>query len=725
MQQQATKAPPTSKLIQMECGMWCDFGTKNESFLLTAKELRNLGIKNYYFMLEVRNPGLYVQDIDPHNPNISPEDIGKVIGECSQNIWYFLREVCRVPAKGAPQPFRLLLTRASAAMGWCMQKSIDFMCDQPRQTYKTTFTRCLLLWVFLFGLKNVDIPFLHLDHTQARKNAKLFRDYLYELPLWMNPFKDMKKPPSPEALNYEKRNNTMPVISSANSFQDAMDKLRGRTLFVTDFDEYEYAPHFKGIMAGAIPAMKKGREIAKATGGIACNMFTSTPGNLETSDGRAAKAMIDLTPIWSERMYDLSDEALDNLFDGMSEEGEDENDRCAIRRVYIKYNWKQLRKDEKWLRELYNEYKALGEIDEYLRGVLQLRYRGGETTIFDQEDIDYILANIKEHIEPMYMAIDKYPMFIYPHRVGRVNKLSPCPYFDPTIPYMIGIDCATGSGNDSTAFIGINPYTLEIAFEVGSPHMGSHDQTRMVTFLADLLPKAVFCLENNAPGKFIVDFVQESKLEHRFYHDPKLDMTKNLMVQNENHPSALERKATNKKYIGTYVGEQVRKDLFTCLRRNVKEYRHLINSTNLANQINTLIRTKTGRIEHDRGEHDDFVFAYMHILYILQYGANISRFGIFKQKFEWEKERQAVKEYDEMIDERVIDNTPILNHGYEYDAYQENIKPSPMFSFGGRDEYGYTQDQYNTREDRHLQYDQKPTYAAIDYALFDQINNWG
>ena len=56
-----------------------DFGTKNASFLLTASELKTLGIKNYYFMLEVKFPQLGVQDIDPYKPDITAEEIGAII----------------------------------------------------------------------------------------------------------------------------------------------------------------------------------------------------------------------------------------------------------------------------------------------------------------------------------------------------------------------------------------------------------------------------------------------------------------------------------------------------------------------------------------------------------------------------------------------------------------------------------------------------------------------
>ena len=66
-----------SKLVHIG-GKWYDFGTSNESFLQTAAELKALGIKNWYFMLEVKYPQLGVQDINPYDPKISRENQGKI-----------------------------------------------------------------------------------------------------------------------------------------------------------------------------------------------------------------------------------------------------------------------------------------------------------------------------------------------------------------------------------------------------------------------------------------------------------------------------------------------------------------------------------------------------------------------------------------------------------------------------------------------------------------------
>ena len=55
-------------------GRFYDFDSKNNpSFLQTAAELKALGIKNYYFMLEIKDPR--VLNIDPFKPKLTPDEI--------------------------------------------------------------------------------------------------------------------------------------------------------------------------------------------------------------------------------------------------------------------------------------------------------------------------------------------------------------------------------------------------------------------------------------------------------------------------------------------------------------------------------------------------------------------------------------------------------------------------------------------------------------------------
>ena len=75
--------------------------------------------------------------------------------------------------------------------------------------------------------------------------------------------------------------------------------------------------------------MQSGRLIAKETGARCCMMYASTPGDLETATGKEAQRMIDKTPRFSERFYDLTEEEIDHLFDGMVDEEGGENSLLA------------------------------------------------------------------------------------------------------------------------------------------------------------------------------------------------------------------------------------------------------------------------------------------------------------------------------------------------------------------------------------------------------------
>lgn len=75
-----------------------DRETKNISFLQTSYDLKRLGIKQNDFFLILYNERL--QGIDPHSPYLTREQMVDIIIECTNNPWYFLREVCQIPDQG-------------------------------------------------------------------------------------------------------------------------------------------------------------------------------------------------------------------------------------------------------------------------------------------------------------------------------------------------------------------------------------------------------------------------------------------------------------------------------------------------------------------------------------------------------------------------------------------------------------------------------------------------
>lgn len=727
-----------SNIIQLG-GKFYDFGTKNQSFLLTAHELKTLGIKNFYFMLEVKYPQLGVQDIDPYNPNISQEDIGKIIIECKANPWFFFREVAKVPAQGAPIPFQTNLHRSACAMVWCFDHSIDFMVDQPRQTFKTTWALLITEYAFIFELKNANIPFMHLNEQQVMRNLEMFRDYVCVLPPYLNPWLNKRKLPGLQSIKYEEHSVNIKHLTQADSDVKAKDKLRGWTLFVGLIDEWEYIKFISDVIAGAAPAIISGRVIAEQTGCRTCMMYLSTPGDLETDEGKAAQHMIDSTHKFFEGLYDMSEADLLAFLSGMNKRDDGDNtvvdnsDQSKVTMLYIEFNYKQLRKTDAWLREQYLEAERTGKIAEYRRGVLLDRFRGGDVVLFRQADIDYIKSHIRQPDHDMFI-LNKFHLYVFDHPIFQSDLMSDTPYFDIFTPYLIGVDISSGGGgrNDNTAIVVVHPYTLEVVAEMQSPYIGIIDLMRIITLLARLIPKGIFCVETNNVGKAIVDFVQESQLEHRFYHDPEANMLRNATTKQQDMSKMLEAKAKAKQYIGLYVTPQVRDEMFNLLKVHVKDYRDLIFTPNLVRDITNLVVVKK-KIQASSGEHDDTVMAYLHTLFILYYGFDLSRFGIDKSRCAFRKPiEEALADYEKEMAMNTVDNMVPYEHPtlYEEQLLSELTGTSDIpkvSNMVGRDVYGYTASDYikNTPEAKQqIQESPDVSMDKSDYMFLNEVNTF-
>ena len=725
-----------SNIVQLG-GKYYDFGTKNQSFIQTAYELKTLGNKNFYFMLEVRYPQLGVQDIDPFKPNITSEEIGKIVIECKANPWFFFREVARVPARGMPKPFQAYLHRSSCAMVWCYIHSIDFIVNQPRQTFKTTWTLLITLYSFIFELKNADIPFAHLNEAQVIRNIEMFRDYVYALHPYMNPWLNKPKMPGVKSIKYDQHNVTIRIIAQADSEVNAKDRLRGWTLFTGLLDEWEYIDFITDIIAGAAPAIISGRTIAEQIGCRTCMMYSSTPGNLETETGIAAQHMIDATPRFFEGIYDLTEAELADFLDGATkrDDGEyvvaDPNEsNTKVTMLYIEFNYKQLRKSEEWLREQYLEAERTGKIAEYRRGVLLDRFRGGDVVLFDQRDIDYIKNHVREPDHDMFI-LNKFHLYVYDHKIYQGDLMSDTPYFDIYTPYLIGMDISGGGNGDNTAIVITHPYTLEVVAELQSPYIGIIDLMKIIAFLAKLVPNGIFCVETNNVGKAIVDFVQETQLEHRFYHDPELNMHKNATTTQNDVSKLLEAKANAKQYIGVYVTPQVRAQMFNLLKLHVKDYKETLNTRNLVKDITNLVIYKK-KIQARSGEHDDTIMAYLHTLYVLYYGFDLTRFGIDKDRCAFKKPIEAIKEYEKELEENTVNNMVPYDHPtmYEEQLLSELTGTSniPKIStMVGRDVYGYSASDYiKNSPDLHTKVQESPDVVLdkSDYSFLSEVNSF-
>ena len=554
-------------------------------------------------------------------------------------------------------------------------------------------------------------------------NVSILRDYITALPKYMNPWANYKHLPGLQSLKYEGHNCSIATVSAARSEAVAEDKSRGLSLYAGFFDEAEFIAFMKQFIDGANPTIVQARITARELGIRSCIMYASTPGNLETQEGKDFQLIIDNLPVFDEHIYDKTDDEVERLKTIPSPDEEDQS-RVPITMFYIEFNYKQLRKDDNWLREQYYEAVKKKTINEYRRGVLLQRYRGEDGSLFDQADIDYISQHTREpdHCIKL-MNRDMWKFYIYDHPIVHRDIMSNTPFYDTDLPYMIGVDPAAGKNGDNTAIIVVNPYTFQVVGELVSPFIGPLDLMRVIIEIAKLIPSGIFIVETNSLGTAIVDFVQESNLEHRFYHDPKLDASKNAITKNETEEMTVKRKSIEKGYIGTYLTNTIREKMFTLLKSHVHDYRELMTTKFLSFDIMNLVKAKNGKIEAAAGCHDDLVMAYNHVLYIFYFGYKLERFGIDKNLCTFKNAKQAVHEYDRELSEEQINNiVPYSNpDAFENRLLEEAISKDPTKAYGqsGYDIYGYKPSDYNTNQQPPVE-----TLSSSDLAYFYSVNNF-
>ena len=95
--------------------------------------------------------------------------------------------------------------------------------------------------------------------------------------------------------------------------------------------------------------------------------------------------------------------------------------------VYIEFQYYQIGLDEVWLNNISNK---IGDALTVRREILLQRLHGSSLSPYPQEDIEYI-------VERMHKPID----ILFVRNYYQVKVYEP---IDPTIPYILGVDCSTG-----------------------------------------------------------------------------------------------------------------------------------------------------------------------------------------------------------------------------------------------------------------------------------------
>ena len=175
------------------------------------------------------------------------------------------------------------------------------------------------------------------------------------------------------------------------------------------------------------------------------------------------------------------------------------------------------------------------------------------------------------------------------------------------IPYIVGIDCSTGSGGDNNAITILNPYTVEPDAEFECSYIGETKFEMLIKELVKVLPRAVICIERNSVGDGIIDHLLHSEISSRLYYDKSLNYVEDRDKANNTVTSMLQKQASIKTYYGVYTSVKSRDDMIAILSRHVAEYKDKFKTENIIRDLSRLVRTSSGKVAAGSGSNKKYI----------------------------------------------------------------------------------------------------------------------
>lgn len=571
----------------MRCPYVYHTGTTNQSFVKTSTLLRErYGVTNNMFMLALFDTEL--AGVDPHDPNLSLEMQRRVTAECIRNLWYFIREVVRVPVSGPPIPFELHL--GNLFLLWCMSANINTYLVLPRQNYKTVSACAFYLWAFALASTNSHILFFNKALDDSKNNLKRVNALKDELPQWMlvgidDPVNDLN---NIEYAQSGHRKNRIDAKAPGRDPVHADKQGRGATSPMTWYDELSFMGYCRDTYMAAAPAGSQAKATAAKFGRPYGTTITTTPNMIDDPSGAFAFKLRNGSLRFREGFYDLGPRRVKELIDTQAE----------FPFIYAEYTWEQLGRSPEWFRTQCRE--LMGDMLKIKREILLVWPMSGEGSIFVEEQLDR-LATFKK---PIVVSLPVQP------REGQVPPGLTIDFVempDPNVPYIVSVDTATGAGLDYHAFVFLHPHDMR---QIGVLRNNTTDDDQLKAIakfiFVEMFPNSIPVIERNYLGIVLINFlVKEERIEPRLFY-----LEKEKVAERAIGKHVVRQKSIVRVY-GVDTTADSREAMMRHLFQIVEELPHLITLESIQNEIKTLQRKKTGKIEHRSGFHDDQLMAFL------------------------------------------------------------------------------------------------------------------
>lgn len=580
--------------------IYYDYQTNNKSFLKVCKILKDEGIVNFAFPLMTYDKDLI--GIDPYSDEVK-NNIRlqlKITNEVANNMWYFLREVVRVPNPGASIPFGL--HRGNLAMLFCLNCNFNTYVELPRQHYKTYSAVVYYAWVNMYKARNYNMIFTHKAYADTVENLRRLKQLLDPdngcLPEYLLAPLGKNDKNNENEFIIASNNNRIKVVGPANDTAGADKAGRGSTVPLIWLDEIAFLKYNETMMGAMVPAFSTASAAARENGTPYSILLTTTPSSLDIPEGKFVHdTLIEQAMDFDEKMYDYYFErGLEWLADFVANNS---NNYFVV----VKFSYKQLGKSEAWLQE---QLRKMNNNMTLVKRELLLEWTySSDDSLLDEETLNKIAQYADRDYVSKLLILDKY-MLYYIRQPSNIFKKN----------YVISMDIAGGLGRDKTAITVIDPKDNLPTAVMYSNKMTVVDLVEVTCELLDrYFPMGIVVPELNYSGNTFMELMlKKGKYNSNLFYTIKETKAERIIQEDRDILAKAKKKYVRKekRVYGINTTAATRKimveDILFNLINNKPES---FNNRDIFKELKTLERKKTGKIEHSDSGHDDILMSYL------------------------------------------------------------------------------------------------------------------
>lgn len=599
-----------------------DVDTKNTSFVRYAALLEKMGVKNNLFHLSLLDKDLV--GVDPHDPNLDDVTKIKIVREVTTNIWYFLREVIKIPTVGSINNSPYLLNRLCGPFHWLYTQNISCFVIGPRQSGKSLCADVQHVgYLDIYCRKSpVDIivnsSTLRTSSTEKRIGL---RSTIPEYITCRTTGGMRRDRENTEVIECKVLGNVIRCHLASDKLEGAQKIGRGLTAANRQVDE---GPHCKNIHISLGIAEMGGTaaiQSAIANGTPYGTCITTTPGDITNPEGMYMYGIYSDAMPWCENLYDCRNK--DELMNTITMQTSGKSQMVNITMYH-----NNLGRDDDWLASEIIRTKA--SIEDIEKDLLLQWSKGNLVNPLSKETI----LRIAEHeVDPSFTEItpDRYVCRWY-------CKEDEIKYRINSGNYILSLDPSELAGNDMHGLVLSCADDMNVLMTCAPTEGNTFVFTKFIFSFLMKYPKVLFVPEAKSTGRAVIDtlivmFVKENinpfkRIYSTIYEDGATANRYERILLSNDARGTIDDYSSLKKYFGIPTNKRIRNYVYSELIVTIgDDFGHNIKDRILGRQIRQLVMID-GRIDHPVGGHDDLVISWLLAAYVLRTSTNLRYYGI-------------------------------------------------------------------------------------------------